>query len=188
MSNPTDLENGQTTNASNSDVKPSVTTAAEEHAPNMNGTDASASTTASSLGKASDPEPVITPTGTATSVLDKTVEADDEMEEEDDEEEVPDEEEQIFISLEQQKEQEDLEEALHPHAQPKDVTAAPVLLQRALKEGQVKADESEEESDKEKKAPVEEAKAPPSPEPHYHQRVSHGGRERWKLRFLAREC
>jgi hypothetical protein len=63
----------------------------------------------------------------------------------DDEEIVPDDEENLFIELEHVQEKEEEEEALHPHAQPKDVTEAPRLLQEALKKGEVKADDSEEE-------------------------------------------
>lgn len=85
--------------------------------------------------------------------------------------EVPDEEENLFLELEQEKEKEDQEELLHPHAQPKAVEAAPRLLQAALKEGQVRASDSEEESDKEKTASPEKKKE--EEEPHYHKRESH---------------
>ena len=85
--------------------------------------------------------------------------------------EVPDEEENLFLELEQEKEKEEQEELLHPHAQPKAVEAAPRLLQAALKEGQVRASDSEEESDKEKTASPEKKKE--EEEPHYHKRESH---------------
>ena len=86
------------------------------------------------------------------------------LEEEEEAEIEPDEEENLFITLEEQEKA--LAAALD---QPKAVEAAPRLLQAALKEGQVKADESEEESDKEKEmSPVKVA----APEPHIHMRVS----------------
>jgi len=96
---------------------------------------------------------------------------DDADEEDADEPEEPDEEENLFLELEQEKEKEDQEELLHPHAQPKAVEAAPRLLQAALKEGQVRASDSEEESDKEKTASPEKKKE--EEEPHYHKRESH---------------
>jgi hypothetical protein len=61
------------------------------------------------------------------------------------EEDIPDDEENLFIELEHDNEKEEEEEALHPHEQPKDVAAAPRLLQEALKKGEIKADESEDE-------------------------------------------
>jgi hypothetical protein len=81
------------------------------------------------------------------------------------ENETPDEEENLFMSLEEQEKADAEAAALN---QPKAVEAAPRLLQAALKEGQVKADESEEESDKEA---ASEQKQPVSPEPHIHKRV-----------------
>jgi hypothetical protein len=76
------------------------------------------------------------------------------------EDETPDEEENLFLSLEEQE-----KAAAIALDQPKALEAAPRLLQTALKGGQVKADESEEESDKEKD------QKPASPEPHIHKRV-----------------
>lgn len=66
---------------------------------------------------------------------------------EDIEEDVEDEEDALFTSLEKEQEKEEME---HPHEQPKDYHVAPKLLQQALEKGEVKADDSEEESDKEK--------------------------------------
>jgi hypothetical protein len=94
---------------------------------------------------------------------------DDEKKSTDDESDPPDEEENLFITLEHEKEIEDLEEKLHPHAQPKAVEAAPTLLRAALEKGQVKAEDSEEESDKEK---AELPAKKEAEEPHYHARVS----------------
>ena len=65
-----------------------------------------------------------------------------------------DEEEALLLSIEIEKEKEEKEEAAHPHAQPSEITAAPRLLQDALKKGVVTADDSEEEDEakvKEKK-------------------------------------
>jgi hypothetical protein len=59
-----------------------------------------------------------------------------------------DEEEVLLVSLEIEKEKEEAEEAAHPHEQPKEITAAPKLLQDALKKGVVTADDSEEEEEK----------------------------------------
>lgn len=58
-----------------------------------------------------------------------------------------DEEEALLVSLEIEKEKEEAEEAAHPHEQPKEITAAPKLLQDALKQGVVTADDSEEEEE-----------------------------------------
>lgn len=77
--------------------------------------------------------------------------------------EVNDSEEALFADLEHEEEEEAARQALQ---QPKDISVAPTLLRKALADGQVKADESEEESDKEMSKPV-------SPEPHLHARVSH---------------
>lgn len=79
------------------------------------------------------------------------VETGDANEEEDDEEEA------LFVSLENQKKQEDLEEAAHPHPQPSQASEAPRLLQDALKKGDVKADDSEEEETKASVVPQAEA-------------------------------
>ena len=51
-----------------------------------------------------------------------------------------DEEDALFTKLEQE---EEAEEAAHPHAQPSDAAAAPTLLKNALEKGDVKMDESE---------------------------------------------
>jgi hypothetical protein len=75
---------------------------------------------------------------------------------------VNDSEEALFSVLEREEEE---EEARQAALQPKDITVAPTLLRKALADGDVKADDSEEESDKEK----QEAK---SPEHHVHARVS----------------
>lgn len=83
---------------------------------------------------------------------------------------VPDEEENLFLTLEEQKEKEQKEITIHPHVQPKAVEAAPRLLQAAIKDGQVRASDSEEDSDKEKLASSEATK---DEQPHYHKRDSH---------------
>jgi chemotaxis protein histidine kinase CheA len=98
-----------------------------------------------------------------------------------------DEEEKWFQTLEEQQKEEEDKAAVSQKGQPKDLTAAPKLLQAALKEGQVPAlSESEQESDlehavkkvEEKKeqeaeaAAAESAAAAAAPaEPHIHQRV-----------------
>jgi hypothetical protein len=76
------------------------------------------------------------------------------------------EEEKLFEKLEHDQEE---EEAAHPHEQPKDVTAAPRLLQSAFQKGEV-APEDDSESDSEKKSAAAEA-AVPSPDHHLHARV-----------------
>lgn len=100
-----------------------------------------------------------------------------------------DDEEALLVSLEKEKEEHDLEEAAHPHAQPKAVAEAPRMLQDALQKGLVAASDSEEEENKreeEKKAASpeksvagktesameEEKKGDDEHEPHYHARVS----------------
>ena len=85
--------------------------------------------------------------------------------------EVLDEEENLFVELEKEIEKKEEEEKAHPHAQPKALDAAPRLLQAALKEGQVKNSDSEDESDQEK-AVSPEAKIDESNR-HYHKRGSH---------------
>ena len=72
-----------------------------------------------------------------------------------------DEEENLLMSLEEKAEQ----EADHEIHQPNAVEEAPRLLQAALKEGQVKADESEEEDN------VAHTAVAASPEVHVHKRV-----------------
>lgn len=88
-----------------------------------------------------------------------------------------DDEENLFNTLEHEQEEMILASQLY---QPKAVASAPRLLQAALKEGQVKADDSEEESDQEKQAMESggEAAAAASPEKvaslsdhHIHKRV-----------------
>ena len=69
-------------------------------------------------------------------------------EDEDLESEDVDDEEALLVALEIEKEKEAAEEAAHPHEQPKEFTAAPKLLQDALKKGEVTADDSEEEESK----------------------------------------
>jgi hypothetical protein len=54
---------------------------------------------------------------------------------------VTDEEENLFISLEQEKDKEDADEALRSHPELTDSSSAPRLLQEALKKGQVKVDD-----------------------------------------------
>ena len=64
---------------------------------------------------------------------------------EDDESEDVDDEEALLVALEVEKEKEHAEESAHPNEQPKDVAAAPRILQDALKQGLVTASDSEEE-------------------------------------------
>lgn len=73
-----------------------------------------------------------------------------------------DEEENLLMSLEEKAEQ----DADHEIHQPNAVEEAPRLLQAALKDGQVKADESEEDEDN-----VAHAAVAASPEVHVHKRV-----------------
>jgi hypothetical protein len=82
--------------------------------------------------------------------------------------EVVDEEEDLFHTLEEETKVKAMQEIID---QPKAVEAAPRLLQTALKEGQVKADDSEEESDKEKETKVYSPDKPVSSEHHVHKRV-----------------
>lgn len=77
------------------------------------------------------------------------------------------EEEALFEKLEHDEEE---KEAKELHEQPKDVKAAPKLLQSGLEQGLVKPDESESEDDK--KDPAYEAKAAETKEQHHHARVS----------------
>jgi hypothetical protein len=72
------------------------------------------------------------------------------------------EEEALFVKLE---EDEERQESKQLHDQPKDVNAAPKLLQSALEQGQIKPDDSESEDEKKKT----ETAAPP--EHHHHARV-----------------
>mmetsp|Transcript_34078 Transcript_34078/g.71763 ORF Transcript_34078/g.71763 Transcript_34078/m.71763 type:complete len:143 (+) Transcript_34078:171-599(+) len=66
----------------------------------------------------------------------------------------PDEEDNLFTAIEQQ------EEASHKNdAQPHDATAAPRLLQQALKEGKVGVDDSEAESEEGHKKEAQKKKA-----------------------------
>jgi hypothetical protein len=83
-------------------------------------------------------------------------------------EEVVDEEEDLFHTLEEETKVKAMQEIID---QPKAVEAAPRLLQTALKEGQVKADDSEEESDKEKETKADSPDKPVSSEHHVHKRV-----------------
>lgn len=98
---------------------------------------------------------------------------------EDDEEEEKvedDEEEALFVTLEQQ-EEEELHRAVDQ--QPTDIHAAPRLLQKALEEGQVKADDSEEDTPKEViSQPVQGVPNPhdKASHPHVHHRVSAGAK------------
>ena len=78
------------------------------------------------------------------------------------------EEDELFTNIEKE---EEAEAAAHVAAQPKDVKAAPRLLQKALETGDVQASDSEQESDQEKK--------PQGEDHHVHQRVSFGSVEFW---------
>ena len=70
---------------------------------------------------------------------------------EDDESEDVNDEEALLVALEVEKEKEHAEESAHPNEQPKDVAAAPRILQDALKQGLVTASDSEEEIRKSEK-------------------------------------
>jgi hypothetical protein len=82
------------------------------------------------------------------------------------------EEDALFSNLEQEEEK---EEAIHPHHQPKDVSAAPVLLQRAIQEGELKEDSDTEEKKGEHRmeSNVKESddKTMEDESDHHHQRV-----------------
>jgi hypothetical protein len=75
----------------------------------------------------------------------------DESPNEDDNDE-EDEEENFLQNIEKEEAKMKEEESAHPHPQPSDAAAAPRLLQDALKSGDVKADESEEEEKKDEGA------------------------------------
>ncbi len=98
-------------------------------------------------------------------------EIEDPMEEK---EEGADEEDELFTNLEKEEETRLLSSPSLP-SQPKDVLAAPKLLQKALEDGQVQASDSEQESDGEKNASLQaaadEKKDGASEAPHIHQRV-----------------
>lgn len=90
-------------------------------------------------------------------------------------EEGADEEDELFTNLEKEEETRLLSSPSLP-PQPKDVHAAPKLLQKALEDGQVQASDSEQESDVEKngssKAVADEKKDGTPGGIHIHQRVS----------------
>jgi len=75
----------------------------------------------------------------------------------DDQKSVGAEEEALFVAMEKDEESKD---SLHLHTQPKDVKAAPKLLQSAIKQGQVKPDDSESDSE-------QPDSTKPDPEPHH---------------------
>jgi hypothetical protein len=110
--------------------------------------------------KPDDPTSTVTTNGhmPMTEARSKALEEDDDLLEDDTKlpPEDDEEEEKLFTTLEQQA-------LLSPskEPQPRDVKAAPRLLQKALEAGQVQASDSEQESDKEKEPH----------EPHLHQRV-----------------
>ena len=80
-----------------------------------------------------------------------------------------DEEDALFTSLEKNEEE---EEAAHPHAQPKDAKAAPMLLQSALAKGDVTMDDSNSGNDVKTEPQEEEKKGEESAESNVvHQRV-----------------
>lgn len=114
----------------------------------------------------------------ATSMLEKPVSIltpEDEEVEGEEKEEGADDEENLFANLEKEQETRLLSSpSLVP--QPKEVHAAPKLLQKALEDGQVQASDSEQESEGEKiassKARSEEKKDGASEGAHVHQRVS----------------
>ena len=93
---------------------------------------------------------------------------DDEDEEDDADDNIPEEddlEEKLFEKLEHDQEEQEL---THHEQQPKDVKAAPKLLQSAFQKGEVANDDSE--SDSEKKSAAVEAEAA-APDHHTHARV-----------------
>jgi hypothetical protein len=111
-------------------------------------------------------------------MLDNSVSAaltpEEEEEPTEEKEEGADEEDELFTNLEKEEETRLLFSPSLP-SQPKDVQAAPKLLQKALEDGQVQASDSEQESDGEKNASVkgdaDEKKDGASEGPHIHQRV-----------------
>jgi hypothetical protein len=81
-----------------------------------------------------------------------------------------DEEDALFTNLEQEEEK---EEAIHPHHQPKDAAAAPKLLQQAIQAGEVKEDSDTEEKKGEISDSVSaDGKMKEDENDHHHQRVS----------------
>lgn len=73
----------------------------------------------------------------------------------DEEPEEVDDEEAMLRAIEAERAQEDAAEAAHPHAQPHDASAAPKLLQDAIKKAEVKFSDSEEEEEAQKKKAAE---------------------------------
>ena len=73
----------------------------------------------------------------------------------DEEPEEVDDEEAMLRAIEAEKAQEDAAEAAHPHAQPHEASAAPKLLQDAIKKAEVKFSDSEEEEEAQKKKAAE---------------------------------
>jgi hypothetical protein len=100
-------------------------------------------------------------------------------------EEVVDEEENLFHTLEEETKVKAMQEIVD---QPKAVEAAPRLLQTALKEGQVKADDSEEESDKEREIKADSPDKPASAEHHVHKRVSSRQARKYLYLAILRDC
>lgn len=87
-----------------------------------------------------------------------------------------DEEECLLRDLEHAQAEQTHQERLHPHDQPREITAAPQLLRAALVAGQVQASDSEEDSVKQPLPVSSESDAAvaaeaPVKEPHYHARV-----------------
>jgi hypothetical protein len=111
------------------------------------------------------------PTSSKSSVNDE----EEEEEEEDDDvvSEGAQEEDALFTSLEIDEEK---EEASHPHDQPRDVKAAPRLLQTAFEKGEVKADEDSESDEKEEKkteSESQQASQPAAESPQHHHPQNH---------------
>lgn len=103
----------------------------------------------------------------------ESVEEDDDDDDKSIKSEGADEEDALFTTLEQHEEE---EEAAHPHIQPKDATAAPMLLQSALAKGDVSMDDSDRVVEDSKSKAEEEKKgdentASPPESSLIHQRV-----------------
>jgi ATP-dependent DNA helicase len=84
-----------------------------------------------------------------------------------------DEEECLLRDLEHAQAEQTHQERLHPHDQPREITAAPQLLRAALVAGQVQASDSEEDSVKQPVSSESDAAVAaeaPVKEPHYHAR------------------
>jgi hypothetical protein len=118
-----------------------------------------------------------------------TTTCDDDVEDEEDDaddEKIPEEddlEEKLFEKLEHDQEEQELTH--HHEQQPKDVKAAPKLLQSAFQKGEVANEDSESDSEK-KSAAVEAAAAVAAPDHHTHARVRNKVTVSGRLVYLSR--